>query len=343
MSTTLPSGPGADDIAREGSLDPAPVVSAEENPYTRIEVSSRRVDEAVRLSERYYGGSRFRITSPRAPFSFRYASLGDADVSLRLSVVTGRLTGDISRLDDYVATWFRDGTGRITTKRAPFEVEPGQPVVLPSSSAFTLEAPAGRQSLVHLARPFLERVATERHGGTLQPIAFRHDAPLAPTAVASWRQTITAATPVVTDPDAAPLIRMEANLAVARSLLTVFPWQAEYVPEALLVPRLARARAAVEFLQENAHLPITPADAAAAAGMHTRSLQNAFQRHLGTSPTEYLRCIRLDRVRRDLLEHTPKTASVTDVARAWGFGHLGRFASAYQERFGEKPNETLRR
>ena len=34
---------------------------------------------------------------------------------------------------------------------------------------------------------------------------------------------------------------------------------------------------------------------------------------------------------------------VTDVTSALGFTHLGRFAIAYREVFGESPSQTLRR
>lgn len=358
MSTTLPSGPDADDLdPRRGDFaspentaalrDPHPIARARDSRLGRTEVSGRSHDEAARLSGRYLGGALLEATPDSAPgappFSFRFASVGDDNVTLRVSTITGSLRGRVSRLDGYVVTWFRDGGGVVATGRSSVDVAPGQPVALPSSSPFSFEARSGRQNLVQVGRVFLDGVATERHGGLSQPITFRHDIALDPRAVADWWRVVSAASPVISDLEAAPLLRMEACLALTRSMLSTFPWHTQLVPPALLAPRLARVRAAVEFLHDNAHLPITPADAAAAAQLHTRSMQNAFRRHLDMSPTEYLRRIRLDRVRRDLLEHSPKTATVNDLARAWGFGNLGRFASAYQQQFGEKPNETLRR
>jgi transcriptional regulator GlxA family with amidase domain len=35
--------------------------------------------------------------------------------------------------------------------------------------------------------------------------------------------------------------------------------------------------------------------------------------------------------------------SVTSIALAAGFSHLGRFSHDYAERFGERPSETLKR
>ena len=60
---------------------------------------------------------------------------------------------------------------------------------------------------------------------------------------------------------------------------------------------------------------------------------------LGTNPASYLRAVRLDRVRKDLLH----AGSVTDAATRWGFWHFGHFSNDYREQFGELPSETLRR
>jgi transcriptional regulator GlxA family with amidase domain len=67
-----------------------------------------------------------------------------------------------------------------------------------------------------------------------------------------------------------------------------------------------------------------------------------FRDHHGVSPMRYWRDRRFVRVR-EALQRTRDNASVTDVAMAWGFYHLGRFATEYARRFGESPSETRRR
>ena len=56
----------------------------------------------------------------------------------------------------------------------------------------------------------------------------------------------------------------------------------------------------------------------------------------------YLRNARFERARTALLRAEPEE-SVTDIAAAWGFTHLGRFAIEYRRRFGERPSDTIRR
>ncbi|MER5670697.1 helix-turn-helix transcriptional regulator [Pseudonocardia alni] len=107
------------------------------------------------------------------------------------------------------------------------------------------------------------------------------------------------------------------------------------------VPRLARtATELIHSLPD--HELVTVAEVAARLGVSTRSLERAFRDSYGTEPSRYLRDRRLDRVRRQLENPAPGT-SVTDLAAAHGFYHLGRFAKYYRERFGETPSATLGR
>jgi AraC-like DNA-binding protein len=111
--------------------------------------------------------------------------------------------------------------------------------------------------------------------------------------------------------------------------------------EGLAAPRAIRA--AVEIIEENAHLPLTLSTIAARSCVSVRSLQIGFRHHLGTSPMAYLREVRLRRAHRTLLESDPSMTTVASVAHRWGFNHLGRFAAAHAGRYREMPAETLRR
>jgi AraC-like DNA-binding protein len=73
-------------------------------------------------------------------------------------------------------------------------------------------------------------------------------------------------------------------------------------------------RTAVEFIDSEAHLPLTVSSIAARCHVSVRSLQQEFRRHLDTSPMAYLREVRLRRAHQCLLESDPSTTSVTAVA-----------------------------
>jgi AraC-like DNA-binding protein len=70
-----------------------------------------------------------------------------------------------------------------------------------------------------------------------------------------------------------------------------------------------------------------------------RSLYEGFRKFLHVSPQQYLTERRLKAAREMLLSGSQPVAV---VARLCGFGHLGRFAKAYRERYLEYPSETAR-
>jgi AraC-like DNA-binding protein len=100
-------------------------------------------------------------------------------------------------------------------------------------------------------------------------------------------------------------------------------------------------RRALSYIEENAHLPITVDDIAAASFISTRGLQYAFRRALDTTPAAALRRARLEGAHRELVAGVD--GSVADLARRWGFSHPSRFAAAYRAAFGVLPSETARR
>jgi transcriptional regulator GlxA family with amidase domain len=63
---------------------------------------------------------------------------------------------------------------------------------------------------------------------------------------------------------------------------------------------------------------------------------------MGMTPTAFLRERRLE-LAREMLGDPGLATTVTSVALACGFGHLGEFSTLYRHRFGERPSDTLRR
>ena len=85
---------------------------------------------------------------------------------------------------------------------------------------------------------------------------------------------------------------------------------------------------------------VTIDDLAELAGISVRSLQESFRRLRNCTPLEALARRRL-RAAYEALRNPE--ATVTQVATDCGFFHLGRFASRYQQAFGESPSATLSR
>jgi AraC-like DNA-binding protein len=99
---------------------------------------------------------------------------------------------------------------------------------------------------------------------------------------------------------------------------------------------------AERFIEEHSNEPITISDVAAHVNVSVRSLQAGFKSFRNKTPMEFLRRVRLQHVRHELVNPT-RTTTVTDVALRWGFLHLGRFSKMYKTEFNENPAMTLRR
>lgn len=73
-----------------------------------------------------------------------------------------------------------------------------------------------------------------------------------------------------------------------------------------------------------------------------RTVQNSFRTVAETTPVNYLRSVRLNGVRRELMSTGMSALSIGDAAFKWGFFHLSHFAAEYQNLFGELPSQTKR-
>jgi AraC-like DNA-binding protein len=101
-------------------------------------------------------------------------------------------------------------------------------------------------------------------------------------------------------------------------------------------------RRAEDFIAAHLGDPLAVGDVAAAAGANLRALQSAFKRARGVTLTQCIQIKRLERFRAELTR-AGGGRSVTEIAYAVGLGHLGRAAAAYRARYGETPQQTLRR
>lgn len=102
----------------------------------------------------------------------------------------------------------------------------------------------------------------------------------------------------------------------------------------------AAVRKVLELLDAAPGAQYTVPDLAETAGVGVRQLQKLFLDRFDMSPSEYVRNLRLDGARADLLKRGPD-CTVSGVAFGWGFNHLGRFAQYYEQKFGESPSRTL--
>jgi AraC-like DNA-binding protein len=73
-----------------------------------------------------------------------------------------------------------------------------------------------------------------------------------------------------------------------------------------------------------------------------RTLQDSFRQVADSTPVHYLRCVRLNAVRRQLMTTRAADLSIAQAAEDRGFNHLSHFAERYKTLFGELPSQTMR-
>lgn len=197
----------------------------------------------------------------------------------------------------------------------------------------------------------IERDALERHAATLagceraRAVAFQSLLDLNEPMPRSWVNTAQHlfgelhGNPALAQE---PLVRCHVEQLLLTTALNWLPGSFEVsgaTPRRVL-PR--HVRQAEDFLRSCPEQAITMESLAAHVGVSARTLYEGFRNFLGVSPMRYLRDLRMERARADLMDPA-HPASVTTIATRWGFFQLGRFAVEYRRRYGEHPRETVAR
>ena len=186
--------------------------------------------------------------------------------------------------------------------------------------------------------------ADPQHPG--KHIIFTSYVPRSPAAGARWRATVDQVGAML-PPDATPVQQEAAGRLLGHTLLHTF---ANNVVVRPVLPgddsddvddSPSTVRRAARIIEDHASEDLTPGDLARECNVSPRALQYAFRKHLGCTPQDYLRRVRLDLVRQSLRDGTAGT--VSDAANANGFFNPGRFAAYYRELYDENPGDTLSR
>lgn len=198
----------------------------------------------------------------------------------------------------------------------------------------------------------IDRVALDNHLEQLLDMPVRSPLQLAPTLDTtqgpgrSWSQLLRLLADEISNRDGLVYRSFMADrfcLGLLGGLLVAadHPYRDELErPRGPCAPRgISRA---INAIHAQPAFPFTAVKLAEVAGTSVRALQEGFQRHVGISPTAYLRQVRLARAHHDLQQADPGHGAVAEIAYRWGFTHLGRFAAVYRAKYGVSPSATRR-
>ncbi|MFD3698079.1 AraC family transcriptional regulator [Streptomyces sp. NPDC058646] len=303
------------------------------------------VDAARDWLKAAYGTS-LRMTTPAPHSSFRYTRTAAGPVSL----------STLSLPTDYAYTTEALGavaithvvSGRMGRECADDVTEAGPGDVLAISQPhlpYAGRVYAAELRAVTVPLALLEQLAGRTPGRTARPLHFTRFTPASPALATQWKRTVdyVEESVLALPAGSAPLVIDAAARMLAATVLAAFPSNAR--PEPVLADTRdatpETVRRAVAFIESEPDAEIGLGEMAAAAGVTPRALQYAFRRHLGTTPTAYLRRVRLALAHADLVAADPSRDTVTAIANRWGFPHQGRFSAAYRAAYGAPPRSTL--
>lgn len=272
---------------------------------------------------------------------FRYTSAGGADLSMRGASVAGTRVGRMQRRADHIVFWIGDGDAVVTPESSEALITvPGRPKMLSASIEYNFVADTSKVTMLHLSDALLRRRLIERGTVVRGALVFEKE-PSGADGLRRLQTELRRLTPDLINPEVTGAERAALNARIADAVLCTFAVRTGPVLREPSISASTAVGRAIERMHEDARSGLTVEDLAAAAGLSARGLQSAFARELGTTPTRYLRSLRLDGAHREL--EAGEATSIAAVARNWQFQHLGRFAMSYSERFDERPSETLRR
>lgn len=140
--------------------------------------------------------------------------------------------------------------------------------------------------------------------------------------------------------DSLPRVQGHYSQIVGSKLLTLM---SSNIRRDSLSASTASLERILDYIERNLKLELSSETLAEQARMSLRSLYGLFDRELGSTPKQYIRLRRLQRIHACLSDPTCAVRSLTELALDHGFMHLGRFSERYRQQYGELPSETLKR
>lgn len=252
--------------------------------------------------------------------------------------------------DCYTVHMTTSGQAAVTTQGRRYEITPFFALVVSPGMDYVLECERDSpQLIIRIETAAMERQLSRMLGRSLsEPLRFDPVGDLTADGAIRWNGALQIFSSEVASPHS--LIHRGVGGSSMEELIVstlLYLQPHNYTMRLNSVPvRSGRpaVRRSLDYIEQHLAEPISLTDLAEAVGMSTRSIQQGFKEDLQTTPVNYIRDRRLDRVRTMLMEAGPgEGLTVTDAAETWGFTHLGNFAGLYRRRFGESPSATLRR
>ena len=304
-----------------------------------LSVRSRGIDDVDRVWKRFVPSARFERIDPRnIAFTWNSVELP------RFSVVSYELTASVHSsvlMDEQIMACRMIGDDvRLEAENRP--LDPRRPWLASDGRTEAHWTGSARVRAFVFDRTDAERVARVASGDDRLVLRRIDPTPRTREAATQWERSFAHVSASLgaahDDPIIAEELRRHALLTTLSAFSTPYVEAVARAHQRAAAPRTVRR--AIAHIEAHAQQPLTLEDIAAASGISSRGLQHAFRRELDTTPTEYLRRVRLSAAHDELRAGT--AVSVADVARRWGFSSASRFARYHREHYGQNPAQVIR-
>lgn len=304
-----------------------------------LTVRSRGIDDVERVWRQFVPGARLERADPR-DISFSWSSIEMPHLSV-VSYELGASVHSSVHVDEQLMACRVVGDD-LRIEAGGRSIDPRRPWAASDSTTEAHWTGSARVRALVFDRSDAERVARIATGDDRLVLRRLDPAPRDRDAATQWERSfahVSSSLATVHDDEilAAELHR-HALLTTLSTFSTPYLDAVERARQRSAAPRTVRR--AIAFMEEHAREPLTLEDIAAASGISSRGLQHAFRRALDTTPTEYLRRVRLSGAHHELRVGT--AVSVADVARRWGFSSASRFARYHRDHYGQNPAQVAR-
>jgi AraC-like DNA-binding protein len=312
----------------------------------RISIDTKDPDEAHGYLQTTYVEHSVRLSGNRDNFRFRHHITDGGNFFIARYEHSMNCRVDTDAFGYLLVGQMAAGKLRLQAGQEELAPAIGELFLLDPSQPMRIHWDDFRAGLVKLDLDVVQRVAAEAGGDPARPVRFGLSRAVSGERVRQWQELVRYVTQDFCTNALAyssPLIYSHTMRLMAATLLETFPNTTTSADPARPGNADASAvRRAVAFIDDHAGDPIGLTEIAAAARIGPRAVQEAFRRHLDTTPMAHLRRVRLERAHRELQSADPVATTVAEIAARWGFAHHGRFAAIYQSSYGHAPSVTLR-
>ena len=309
-------------------------------------VEATDLDTALQILSRMYDSMRIEATGGR-PGHLRIASASLGGVRFDQVSFTMAFEADGSPLETYAFGQLTSGRLRHGWNGSMRSYLPGEVFLAAQpDDPFTATVDDTGVELAVVDRSLVDDVAGSVPGQPRRPVRFTAGEAVSTRATERWKSTYAYVHNEARTSSAGvthPLVAGNAARLLVATALATFPNTALTDPtvEDRHDAHPATLRRAIAFMEANADRDVSVADIAGAAHVTARAVQLAFRRHLETTPSAYLRRIRLQHAHDQLRDAAPGSTTVSAVAAQWGFLNASQFAVHYRTAFAELPSRTL--